>query len=47
MKLKYTYKNRQELHAEYEVYVHCSGNGSGVNVYTGKPLLTFDEWLNE
>lgn len=31
---------------EYEIYCSCAGDASGLDRLTGKPLKTFDEWLN-
>lgn len=31
---------------EYEIYLSCADNGEGIDFTTGKPLKTFDEWLN-
>lgn len=31
---------------EYNTYLACADDGNGMDITTGKPLLTFDEWLN-
>ena len=31
---------------EYEIYLSCANDGKGNDVTTGKPLKTFEEWLN-
>ena len=31
---------------EYDIYAHCAGDGKGLDSTTGKPLKTYDEWLN-
>lgn len=30
---------------EYQIYLACADNGNGIDVTTGKPLKTYDEWL--
>lgn len=30
---------------EYKIYLMCADNGKGISVLDGKPLKTFDEWL--
>lgn len=32
---------------EYQIYLDCADNGKGIDITTGKPLKTFDEWLNK
>lgn len=32
--------------AEYDIYLACADDGKGLDITTGKPLKTFDEWLN-
>jgi hypothetical protein len=32
--------------AEYEIYLSCANDGNGIDITTGKPLKTYDEWLN-
>jgi hypothetical protein len=34
------------LQDEYEIYRSCEGNRQGLSVIDGKPLKTFDQWLN-
>jgi len=31
---------------EYNIYLSCADDGTGHEIMTGKPLLTYDEWLN-
>ncbi len=31
---------------EYQIYLACADDGNGREFMTGKPLKTFDEWLN-
>ena len=31
---------------EYDIYVHCAGDGSGLDSTTGEPLKTYEEWMN-
>ena len=38
-------KARGTLRDEYQIYLSCADNGKGIDICTGKPLLTFDEWL--
>ena len=30
----------------YQIYLACADNGKGIDVTTGKPLKTYDEWCN-
>jgi hypothetical protein len=32
--------------AEYQIYLACADDGKGNEFMTGKPLKTYDEWLN-
>jgi hypothetical protein len=34
--------NRQE----YEIYIACVTDGGGIDVTTGRPIKTFEEWMN-
>ena len=34
------------LEDEYQIYRECEGNSQGMSIIDGKPLKTFDEWLN-
>ena len=34
------------LEDEYQIYCECEGNSQGLSIIDGKPLKTFDEWLN-
>lgn len=40
-------KLRSSLEAEYEIYLFCADAGNGLDVTTGEPLKSFDEWLGE
>lgn len=31
---------------EYQIYLDCANDGKGNDFTTGKPLKTYDEWLN-
>ena len=31
---------------EYQIYLSCADNGRGIDFTTGRPLKTYDEWLN-
>lgn len=30
---------------EYQIYLACADNGKGIDITTGKPLKTYEEWL--
>ena len=32
--------------SEYEIYCTFAGDANGIDTTTGKPLKTYDEWLN-
>lgn len=34
------------LEDRYNVYMVVADDGSGIDITTGQPLLSFDEWLN-
>ena len=34
------------LEERYAIYKACADDGNGIDITTGKPLKTFDEWLN-
>ena len=34
------------LEDRYRIYLECANDGKGNDITTGKPLLTFEEWLN-
>lgn len=36
----------QSLFDRYQIYVSCSDNGAGIDITTGAPLKTYEEWLN-
>jgi len=38
-------KQRGKLEDEYNIYRTCANDGKGNDITTGKPLLTFDQWL--
>jgi len=31
---------------EYQIYLSCANDGQGNDITTGKPLKTYNEWLN-
>ena len=31
---------------EYELYLSFADDGTGIDFTTGKPMKTFDEWIN-
>jgi len=37
---------RGSNHNEYQIYLACADDGEGNDFTTGKPLKTYDEWLN-
>jgi len=39
-------KVRGSNDSEYQLYLELSDNGEGLDITTGKPLKTYDEWLN-
>jgi len=39
-------KARGSNETEYEIYCDCCDDGNGIDSITGKPLKTYDEWLN-
>lgn len=36
---------RGDNDSEYQIYLHNADNGHGIDITTGKPLKTYDEWL--
>jgi hypothetical protein len=40
-------KARGSNNQEYQIYLTCADDGKGIDITTGKPLLTFDEWMNK
>lgn len=34
------------LRDRYNTYRSCANDGKGIDITTGKPLKTFEEWLN-
>ena len=50
MKLEYNQdwqtKARGNNDDEYQIYLSCADDGTGHEIMTGKPLKTYDEWLN-
>jgi hypothetical protein len=38
-------QTRGDNDAEYQIYLACADNGAGIDITTGLPLKTFDEWL--
>jgi len=50
MKLQYNEfwqtKARGSNDTEYQLYLELADDGKGIDFTTGKPLKTYDEWLN-
>lgn len=44
--LDYDYNNDDTMLNRYEIYLACADDGNGIDITTGMPLKTFDEWLN-
>lgn len=38
-------KRRGSNEQEYRVYLAHADNGNGIDITTGRPLKTYDEWL--
>ena len=32
--------------SEYQIYLSFADDGKGIDITTGNPLKTYDEWLN-
>ena len=32
--------------SEYQLYLDFADNGQGIDITTGQPLKTYDEWMN-
>lgn len=41
-----TRSSRGSLREEYEIYLSFADDGNGNDCTTGRPLKTFDEWLD-
>jgi hypothetical protein len=39
-------QSRGTSDSEYQIYLACADNGKGIDFTTGRPLKTYDEWLN-
>ena len=39
-------KARGSNDSEYQLYLELADNGEGLDITTGKPLKTYDEWIN-
>ena len=39
-------KTRGSNDSEYQLYLELADNGEGLDITTGKPLKTYDEWIN-
>ena len=39
-------KARGSNDREYQLYLELADNGEGLDITTGKPLKTYDEWIN-
>jgi len=44
---KWQTKQRGKLEDEYQLYRTLADDGTGHDLATGAPLLTFDEWLQK
>ena len=42
----WTEQNQGTLRNRYEIWRACADDGHGNDIFTGKPLLTCDEWLD-
>jgi len=40
-------KGRGTNDQEYQIYLDCADNGKGIDITTGQPMLTYDEWMNK
>lgn len=38
--------NRGTNDQEYQIYLDCADDGNGIDITTGEPLKTYEEWLN-
>ena len=38
-------KLRGDNESEYQIYLTFADNGKGIDITTGKPLKTFEEWI--
>ena len=39
-------KAHGSLWDRYQIYRSCAGDANGIDTLTGKPLKTFEEWVN-
>ncbi len=39
-------KTRGTNKDEYQIYLNCADNGMGIDITTGKPLKTYNEWIS-
>lgn len=39
-------KSRGDNDSEYQIYLACAVNSKGIDITTGKPAKTYEEWLN-
>ena len=50
MKLEYNQywetRARGTNDSEYQIYLSFADDGKGIDITTGNPLKTYDEWLN-
>lgn len=37
---------RGDNDSEYQIYLACADNGKGMDITNGKPLKTFEEWVD-
>ena len=46
VKSDWSTKARGSNHQEYQIYLSCANDGKGNSIVDGKPLKSFDEWIN-
>ena len=39
-------KSRGDNDSEYQIYLACAINSKGIDITTGEPAKTYEEWLN-
>lgn len=39
-------KTRGTNESEYQIYLSCANDGTGIDFTTDQPLKTYEEWLN-
>lgn len=38
-------KKRGTNKDEYQIYLSCADNGEGIDITTGEPMKTYEEWM--